>query len=83
MNYQVLFSETNKKGTIDEEYDVYHFDSINAFFTFLKATKFTEKMNTSYRYILTDGTTHFDLTYRELVSANHIKPFKRAIRQYC
>ena len=41
MNYQVLFSETNKKGTTEEEYDVYHFDSINAFFTFLKATIFT------------------------------------------
>ncbi|HHR5887010.1 TPA: hypothetical protein ACS78C_003679 [Providencia alcalifaciens] len=53
---------------------------LTRFFAFLKATKLTEKMNTSYRYILTDGTTHFDLTYRELVSANHTKPFKRAIR---
>ncbi|WP_252501545.1 MULTISPECIES: hypothetical protein [Providencia] len=82
MNYQVLFSETHKKDATGDAYEVYHFDSINEFFTFLKKTRFTEKMNTRYRYILTDGTTHFDLTYRELVSANHIKPFKNALRQY-
>lgn len=82
MNYQVLFSETHKKDATRDAHEVYHFDSINAFFSFLKKTRFTEKMNTRYRYILTDGATHFDLTYRELVSANHIKPFKRALRQY-
>lgn len=82
MNYQVLFSETNKKSTTEDAYEVYHFDSINEFFTFLKKTRFTEKMNTLYRYILTDGTTHFDLTYRELISENHIKPFKKRLRQY-
>ncbi|MGF7410788.1 hypothetical protein [Providencia alcalifaciens] len=82
MNYQVLFSETHKEDVSGDAYEVYHFNSIAEFFTFLKKTSFTEKMNTRYRYILTDGTTHFDLTYRELVSANHIKPFKRALRQY-
>lgn len=82
MNYQVLFSETHKKDVNGDAYEVYHVNSIAEFFTFLKKTRFTEKMNTRYRYILTDGTTHFDLTYRELVSSNHIKPFKRALRQY-
>ena len=82
MNYQVLFSETQKEDVSGDAYEVYHFNSIAELFTFLKKTSFTEKMNTRYRYILTDGTTHFDLTYRELVSANHIKPFKRALRQY-
>ena len=82
MNYQVLFSETHKKDVTGDAYEVYHFDSIAEFFTFLKKTKFAEKMNMNYHYALTDGTKNTDLTYREIESANHLKPFKKRVRQY-
>ena len=36
----------------------------------------------NYHYVLTDGTKNTDLTYRELVSANHLKAFKKQVRQY-
>lgn len=36
MNYQVLFSETHKKDVSEDAYEVYHFNSIAEFFTFLK-----------------------------------------------
>ena len=82
MNYQVLFAEINKKSETGIADDVYHFNSIAEFFTFLKKTKFSEKMNMNYHYVLTDGTKNTDLTYRELVSANHLKAFKKQVRQY-
>lgn len=36
----------------------------------------------NYHYALTDGTKNTDLTYREIESANHLKPFKKQVRQY-
>lgn len=36
----------------------------------------------NYHYVLTDGTKKPDLTYREIESANHLKPFKKQVRQY-
>lgn len=82
MNYQVLFAEIDKKSETGIADDVYHFNSIAEFFTFLKKTKFAEKMNMNYHYVLTDGTKNIDLTYRELERAYHIKSFKKRIRQY-
>lgn len=82
MNYQVFIAETHKKNMTEQADDVYHFNSIAEFFTFLKKTKFAEKMNMNYHYILTDGTKNPDLTFREIESANHLKPFKNQVRQY-
>lgn len=36
----------------------------------------------NYHYVLTDGTKKTDLTYREIEIANHLKPFKKQVRQY-
>lgn len=82
MNYPVFIAETDKKSVTGQADDVYHFNSIAEFFTFLKKTKFAEKMNMHYHYILTDGTKNIDSTYREIESANHLKAFKKRIRQY-
>lgn len=82
MNYQIFIAETHKKNVTEQADDVYHFNSISDFFTFLKKTKFTEKMNMNYHYILTDGTKNTDLTFHEIESASHLKPFKRCVRQY-
>lgn len=82
MNYQVFIAETHKKSATGEADDVYHFNSIAEFLAFLKKTKFAEKMNANYHYMLTDGTKNIDLTYCELERATHIKPFKKSVRQY-
>lgn len=82
MNCQVFFAEIDKKNVTGLADDVYHFNSIPEFFTFLKKTKFEEKMNMNYHYVLTDGTKNTDLTFHEIESASHLKPFKRCVRQY-
>lgn len=48
MNYQVFIAETHKKNVTGQANDVYHFNSIAEFFTFLKKAKFAEKMNMNY-----------------------------------
>ncbi|EPL6456516.1 hypothetical protein N0G65_003703 [Providencia rettgeri] len=82
MNCQVFFAEIVKKNVTGLADDVYHFNSIAEFFTFLKKTKFEEKMNMNYDYVLTDGTKNADLTFRSLEATNHIKKFKKLISQY-
>lgn len=82
MNCQVFFAEIDKKNVTGLEDNVYHFNSITEFFTFLKKTKFEEKMNMNYDYVLTDGTKNADLTFRSLEATNHIKKFKKLISQY-
>lgn len=82
MNYQVFIAETPKKNVTGQANDVYHFNSIAEFFTFLKKTKFAEKMIMNYHYMLTDGTKNTDLTFREIESVNHLKPFKKQVCHY-
>ncbi|USR67190.1 hypothetical protein NFC79_21025 (plasmid) [Providencia stuartii] len=82
MNYQVFIAKIHKQNVTGQADDVYHFNSIAEFFAFLKKTKFAEKMNMNYHYVLTDGAKKNDLTYREIESASHLKPFKKSVRQY-
>ncbi|CAQ34895.1 TPA: hypothetical protein L9968_005099 [Klebsiella aerogenes] len=42
--YTVLFAEISKKNP-DDEPDVYRFESIKEFLSFVKKVKFQEKMN--------------------------------------
>ncbi|MEM8194011.1 hypothetical protein Q4R90_17510 [Morganella morganii] len=78
--YLVLVSETSKINP-KEESDVYRFESIQEFLTFVKKVKFQEKINCNYYYVLSDGVGK-DFSYNVIEKANHYKKFKKLIKKY-